>query len=61
MSKSERQFPAHIDMHEKPKSKLAFMTAVGLSLMALGGILSGVQLTPAICSPSGMLLASQPS
>jgi hypothetical protein len=35
MSKSERQFPAHIDMHEKTKSKLAFMTAVGLS--PLGG------------------------
>lgn len=29
-SKSERQFPAHIDKHEKKKSKLAFVTAVGL-------------------------------
>jgi hypothetical protein len=34
VSKSERQFPAHIDRHGKTKSKLALMKAVGLSRLS---------------------------
>jgi hypothetical protein len=33
--KSERQFPAHIDRHEKTKSKLEFMTEIGFHFMEL--------------------------